>query len=72
VTASSRWRALLAGLAVTVAAFLVYWLSNRTYDAGRGDLFYLADALFLKGELPLATLSEAELDRMRSFLGLPG
>jgi len=36
------------GLLVTLAAFLVYWLSNRSFDAGRGDLFYLADA-FLHG-----------------------
>jgi hypothetical protein len=27
---------------------LVYWLGNRNYNAGRGDLFYLADA-FLHG-----------------------
>ncbi len=35
-------------MAVALAAFLVYWLSNRLFDAGRGDLFYLADA-FLHG-----------------------
>ena len=44
----SRWLIALAGLLVTVAAFVVYWLSNRLYDAFRGDLFYLADA-FLHG-----------------------
>jgi hypothetical protein len=27
-----------------VVAFLVFWICNRTYDAGRGDFFYLADA----------------------------
>ena len=36
------------GLLVALAAFLVYWLSNQGYDAGRGDFFYLADA-FLHG-----------------------
>jgi hypothetical protein len=36
------------GLAVTLAAFIVYWLSDRYFDATRGDLFYLADA-FLHG-----------------------
>jgi len=36
------------GIALALAAFLVYWLSNRAFDAGRGDLFYLADA-FLRG-----------------------
>ena len=33
---------------MTVGAFIVFWLSDRGYDAGRGDLFYLADA-FLHG-----------------------
>ncbi len=36
------------GVGVTVVAALVYWLSNKSYDAGRGDFFYLADA-FLHG-----------------------
>jgi len=36
------------GICVALAAFLVYWLSNRMFDAGRGDLFYLADS-FLHG-----------------------
>lgn len=34
-------------LVVALSAAL-YWLANRQYDAGRGDLFYLADA-FLHG-----------------------
>ena len=38
----------LFGVAVALAAFAVYWLCNRSFDAGRGDLFYLADA-FLHG-----------------------
>ena len=38
----------LAGLALAVIAFSVYWLSDRNFDAGRGDFFYLADA-FLHG-----------------------
>ena len=41
-------RTTIFGIGVAVAAFLVYWLSNRMYDAGRGDLFYLADS-FLHG-----------------------
>jgi hypothetical protein len=41
-------RIALIGLGVTAVAFVVYWLSNRDFDAGRGDFFYLADA-FLHG-----------------------
>ncbi len=44
---SQRWP-LVAGLLVALVSFFVYWLSNRFFDAGRGDLFYLADA-FLHG-----------------------
>ena len=36
------------GILLTIGAGVVYWLSNRFFDAGRGDLFYLADA-FLHG-----------------------
>ena len=36
------------GVALTIIAALIYWVSNRSYDAGRGDFFYLADA-FLHG-----------------------
>ncbi len=39
---------MLVGIGVAFAAFLVYWLSDRMFDAGRGDLFYLADS-FLHG-----------------------
>lgn len=35
-------------IGIGVASFLIYWASNRFFDAGRGDLFYLADA-FLQG-----------------------
>ena len=38
----------LVGLVLAVVAALVYWFSNRDFDAGRGDFFYLADA-FLHG-----------------------
>lgn len=38
---------------VTLVAALVYWLSNRDFDAGRGDLFYLADA-FLRARGDIA------------------
>lgn len=40
----------MAGIALAVVAFSVYWLSNRSFDAGRGDFFYLADA-FLRGHV---------------------
>ena len=38
----------LVGLGLALVALVVYWLSNRAFDAGRGDFFYLADA-FLHG-----------------------
>ena len=38
------------GLGLAVVAFVVYWLSNRMFDATRGDFFYLADA-FLHGRV---------------------
>lgn len=41
------------GLLVAGLAFLAYWLSNRQFDAYRGDLFYLADA-FLHGRTDIA------------------
>jgi hypothetical protein len=41
----SRWWPTAIGLLVALVSFFVYWLSNRFFDAGRGDLFYLADAL---------------------------
>jgi hypothetical protein len=36
------------GLALVAIAAVVYWLCNQSFDAGRGDFFYLADA-FLHG-----------------------
>lgn len=36
------------GVALAIASFVVFFLSNYKYDAGRGDLFYLADS-FLHG-----------------------
>lgn len=38
----------LVGLAIVAISAVIYWLASRQYDAGRGDLFYLADA-FLHG-----------------------
>ena len=38
------------GLGLAVVAFVVYWLSDRLFDATRGDFFYLADA-FLHGRV---------------------
>src|SRR6476620_8639779 len=38
------------GVSVAIVAFVVYWLSNRLFDATRGDFFYLADA-FLHGRV---------------------
>ena len=43
-----RWIAPLVGVGVAVVAFFVYWLTNQSFEAGRGDFFYLADA-FLHG-----------------------
>jgi hypothetical protein len=40
--------AALVGLVVVAVSALVYWLCDRSFDAGRGDFFYLADA-FLHG-----------------------
>ncbi|HUQ77851.1 MAG TPA: hypothetical protein VM427_03120 [Patescibacteria group bacterium] len=36
------------GLGLTIIAALIYWFSNREFDARHGDFFYLADA-FLHG-----------------------
>ena len=41
-------RATVVGLGLAFLAAAIYWLSNRFFDAGRGDFFYLADA-FLHG-----------------------
>ena len=41
-------RATLAGLGVVAVSAVIYWLAARSFDAGRGDFFYLADA-FLQG-----------------------
>ena len=41
-------RAALVGLAVAFVALVIYWLSDRFFDAHHGDFFYLADA-FLHG-----------------------
>ncbi len=41
-------RMTLIGLAIAGVSAVVYWLSNKNYDATRGDFFYLADA-FLRG-----------------------
>jgi hypothetical protein len=41
-------RTALIGLGIAGVSAVVYWLSNKNYDAGRGDFFYLADA-FLHG-----------------------
>jgi hypothetical protein len=51
-----RWldRPVQVGLGLTVLAMAIYWLSNRLFDATRGDFFYLADA-FLHGRVWLDT-----------------
>jgi hypothetical protein len=41
-------RATLIGLGLAALATVIYWLSNRLFEAGHADFFYLADA-FLKG-----------------------
>jgi hypothetical protein len=40
----------VVGIGIALVAFFVYWFSNREYEAGRGDFFYLADA-FLHGRV---------------------
>jgi hypothetical protein len=47
-------RPIAVGLGLTALAMIVYWLSNRMFDATRGDFFYLADA-FLHGRVWLDT-----------------
>jgi hypothetical protein len=50
-TALERFdRAAWIGVATAIVAFVVYWLSDRMFDATRGDFFYLADA-FLHGRV---------------------
>jgi hypothetical protein len=41
-------RSTWVGLGVVAISAVLYWLANRSFDAGRGDFFYLADA-FLHG-----------------------
>ena len=41
-------RGTLAGLGLVAVSAIVYWLAGRSFEAGRGDFFYLADA-FLHG-----------------------
>lgn len=43
-------RPVIVGLSLVGLALAAYWLSNRSFDAGRGDFFYLADA-FLHGRV---------------------
>jgi hypothetical protein len=45
IVSRTDWTAVL-GVVLMAIAGLVYWLSNRLFDAGRGDFFYLADAFF--------------------------
>lgn len=40
--------AAIAGFGLIAASAIVYWLADRSFNAGRGDFFYLADA-FLHG-----------------------
>jgi hypothetical protein len=42
------------GVGLAILAMAVYWMSNRLFDATRGDFFYLADA-FLHGRVWLDT-----------------
>jgi hypothetical protein len=44
----ARHKATWIGLAIVAVSAFVYWAGNQYYNAGRGDLFYLADA-FLHG-----------------------
>lgn len=44
--------ATIVGWGIVAASALIFWLSNRMFDAGRGDFFYLADA-FIRGQAAL-------------------
>ncbi len=46
--AHTSHRGTIVGLGVVTVSAVLYWLANQAFDAGRGDLFYLADA-FLHG-----------------------
>lgn len=48
LTDSRFGRISVRAIPLLIGAVLIYWLSNARFDAGRGDLFYLADA-FLRG-----------------------
>ena len=60
-----------AGVLLAIASFFVYWLSNRAFDATRGDLFYLADA-FLRGKtnIPFA-LGPFDIIYFKSLIYVP-
>jgi hypothetical protein len=45
-----RARVLAVGIGLIVVSFFVFWLSNRSFSAGRADFMYLADA-FLHGRV---------------------
>ena len=45
---SATWAPLVLGIALVVVSFAIYLFCNRSFNAGRGDFFYLADA-FLNG-----------------------
>ena len=49
------WLVPVVATALVVVSFLVFLLSARTFDAGRPDLFYLADA-FLHGRVTIPPL----------------
>ncbi len=49
-----------AGIVLVVVSFLVFWLSNRNFSAGRADFMYLADAfLHLRAWIPLGLAPNA-------------
>jgi len=49
------WLVPVVATALVVVSFLIFLLSARTFDAGRPDLFYLADA-FLHGRVTIPPL----------------
>ena len=71
LTFAAPRRATLVGLLAAFVAFVVYWLSDRAYDAGRGDLFYLADA-FLHGHTWIdITLGPLDVIRRNGHVYVP-
>jgi hypothetical protein len=66
-------RALAVGVGLVVVAFLVYWLSNRSFSAGRADFMYLADAfLHLRVWVPVGLPPNAPREGVNDVIVIGG